>query len=317
MRAKRPDEPAVPLGLLGGAALATWVVPGLLAACLGGQFRYQRGSAIGLVYLQVVGVGMANVWLMGALRGKARRSDNPVDMGSQRSHWPVFACLLVGANFCVAMITFDINQHIVDIISNRPAAFARQMIEAALDHGLGEEVPSAATIYVSHFHPWLFGGAPEGSALVAQHLGRKVHVVNGRPLPSRPTLREQLRECPPPAFAMNDFTQDGRSGYVILSSVEEACDLRGEPRYGAREFRVFVQGDAARPGGTLDCAAVLGDSFALDGDPCIPMSAVKLVPLRCGDGWAIFAGHFSRPVSVASMQLQPSPDARQATGLLR
>lgn len=269
-----PAAPDPPLGLLAVCGTLLWLLPGLAIAV---SHTYQELVHFGLgylpVYLQYFGaalVGLAGwLWVI--------------------ERWGRWAgAALVGPGLLVALVTFDVNRHVVETFEATPTAHERRLLEAALDAGLADGVPQGATILTNRFHSFLGDGPPESSGFFSTHLGRTVHAVSGRNFPNQRTVEAQLAGIPAPTFILNDECI-GDGGYVVLSPSHEGPGDGGTAT-AAGDVRIFLHGTLshAPPAGTT----ADGDGWTLQ---------------RLGPDWAIYAGHLAQPVEVARLiQLPPT-----------
>ncbi len=215
----------------------TWILPGLLIAM---SPKYQQWICVsGMPYLpvfvQYFGVAILFVGLLLWLSRQNWRR------GSQAS------LALAGMFLVTSGITFDTNQHNIDVWQAHYQVPARWNMEAALQAGVADEVPAGATIITAAWRCWLFSGPPQASRLFAQHMLRKVNVVNGDPGPScnaglEVQLTEQSGKLPLPEFVIGEYSND-RCGYVMLAPLEWLGDGPRARRYAMRRFRLFVRGE--------------------------------------------------------------------------
>ncbi len=108
---------------------------------------------------------------------------------------------LVAANACVAMIQFDTNRNVVEMLEASVDSRGRRNMEVALSVGVADLVPAGATIMTTTWHAWLFDGPPLSSGLFTQFLRRRVYVVNHDLGPHKlRSLSQQLTRLKAPSF---------------------------------------------------------------------------------------------------------------------
>jgi hypothetical protein len=297
-----------PLRLLWAAGLMAWILPGFPIAFSAKYQNWVHFAGIGYlpVYVQYLGVALlvvAGLLWLAAKYPRCRRQ---------------LALALVAANASVAMIQFDTNRNVVDMLEASVDSGGRMNMEAALSAGVADLVPEGATIITTQWHPWLFDGPPLSSGLFTQFLRRRVYVVNRDPGPhkarplSRQLLDKQLTRLTAPSFVTVERTLDRKSGYVLVGALEPASNGSEHEKLGTRVFRLFVRGTLASSADAVARICVTALPLDAPTEPecldlqhlapqCIRLS--HLTRVRCGAGWAVYEGSFPQTADVATVAL--------------
>lgn len=260
--------PTPPLGLLAVCGGLLWILPGLAIAV---SYTYQALVQTGLgylpVYVQYFGAALVGLaaWLW-CIERWGRRA----------------GAALLAPGMLVALVTFDVNRHVVETFESTPTAHERRLLEAALDCGLADQVPEGATILTTRLHSFLGDGPPESSGFFSTHLRRAVHAVSGRNFPEQRTVDAQLVGIPAPTFSLSDeCLPDG--GCVVLSRAP--LDLRcSDTPAAAADVRIFLRGTLANS--PPAAATEAGHAWKLE---------------RRGPDWAIYTGRPAQPIDVANL----------------
>lgn len=305
----------LPLKWMLACGLMAWIFPGLPIAFSSKYQEWIRDAGIGYlpVYAQYFGVGMLLAAALAWLAMKLPRA---------------LTVVMVMANACVALVTFDTNRAVVEALDAKYETRARQNVEAALAAGVCAQVPEGATIVTTRWRPWLFDGPPLSSALFTQFVQRRVQVVNADPGKYTRTLDEQLAGLERPSFIAVERTLGEHGGYMLVAPLQATAETGLAaassdtmqsmlPRdCGIRTFRLYVRGG-------LESATGNKISPGRDCQPALPLEALTAEPaprrigpemlttVSSGSGWVLYEGCFPTAVYPTTLELGPRPPRRR------
>lgn len=288
--AAEPRRPLRPLLVLG---LMTWILPALPLAFSSKYHQWVSSPGLGYlpVYVQYFGVALLAVSAMSWLAA-AERWQRPL------------AALLLAANGCVALATFDTNCRVVQMNDTASETESRRNLELALSAGVCDMVPEGSTILATRWRTWMINGPPYSSALFTQMLGRRVHVVSQQPGPPGRSLDEQLAKLPAPTYSVYEHTMDSRTGFVVVGTLEPGA-AAANTGYTVRTVRIFLHGALTAVTHPEFSGALTAWTLPSGGDEKRVQHHLefkRLGTLKWSGDWAIQEGVFSEPVDVTTLE---------------
>jgi hypothetical protein len=294
-----PEVPAV--------GLVLWIAPALFLAVWP---LYQDAAHGGLgfrpVYVQYFGVALL---VVSGLHGFA---------GALKKHWRRRAGCLSLASAAVAALTFASNQSAIERWGINVDYDMRLTLEAAFSAGLGDDVPAESTTMVTTWRSWLDLNRPEISTAFFSHcLRRKVDVINATPGTLPPTFQSDLAKRPGPFYAICEHCPNDRSGWVILSQVDDLGEAFGQSGplehtpLRTRRFRVFVRDRVLSPIFYVLPNLIVGHvpsrAYGERDKRCQTIDVAGLRVVNRGRGWALYEGAFDEAADVGALGMAGYP----------